>query len=226
MLRKPISREPELGGRWTVSYVDVLTLLLVLFMAISAQAVRLQLNRAQPAPEPAAPAESPKTPPARQALLEAQAKLEEFGLHPTLETRGLVISLPQAVLFPPGSDEVAASAYPVVEQIAQVLLSIPNPVCLVGHADAVPIHNRRFRNNWELSAARSLRLLELLVNRYGVPEWRLSTAGYGSQRPRDTNETAQGRAANRRVEIVILDAEEQAAAGEPEPEELTTDSGP
>lgn len=220
MLRRTISREPELSGRWTVSYVDVLTLLLVLFMAISAQAVRLQLSRARPLPEPVSPA----PPPARKALLEAQAKLEEFGLQPSLETRGLVISLPQAVLFPSGSDEVAASAYPVVEQIAQVLLSIPNPVCLVGHADAAPIHNRRFRNNWELSAARSLRLLELLVNRYGVPEWRLSTAGYGSQRPRDTNETAEGRAANRRVEIVILDEAEPPAASEPGLENPITDS--
>lgn len=222
MLPRTNSREPELSGRWTVSYVDVLTLLLVLFMAISAQAVRLQLSRVRPQPEPVPPA--PEPPPARQALLEAQAKLEEFGLQPSLEGRGLVISLPQAVLFPPGSDEVAASAYPVVEQIAQVLLSIPNPVCLVGHADAVPIHNRRFRNNWELSAARSLRLLELLVNRYGVPEWRLSTAGHGSQRPRDTNETAQGRAANRRVEIVILDEEDPSGASEPGPEEPATDS--
>jgi chemotaxis protein MotB len=116
-----------------------------------------------------------------------------------------VVSLPQAVLFPPGTDEIVEAAYPVVEQIAEVLQSIPNPVCLVGHADALPIHNRRFRNNWELSAARSLRLLELLVNRYGIPEWRLSTAGYGSQRPRDSNESPEGRAANRRVEIVILD---------------------
>jgi chemotaxis protein MotB len=75
----------------------------------------------------------------------------------------------------------------------------------VGHADTIPIHNRRFSNNWELSAARSLNLLALLTTEYGIPESRLSIQSYGSNRPLDSNETETGRAANRRVEILILD---------------------
>jgi len=75
---------------------------------------------------------------------------------------------------------------------------------LVGHADAVPIHNRRFRNNWELAAARSLRLLELLGRDGGIEESRLSVASYSSFDPKETNNTPDGRASNRRVEIVIL----------------------
>jgi chemotaxis protein MotB len=75
----------------------------------------------------------------------------------------------------------------------------------VGHADAVPIHSRRFKNNWELAAARSLRLLELLAHEGGIGEERLSVASYSSFDPKDTNDTADGRASNRRVEIVILD---------------------
>ena len=69
----------------------------------------------------------------------------------------------------------------------------------------MPIHNRRFDNNWELSAARSLRLLELLSSRYGIAESRLSVSSYGSWSPRSTNATEEGRAENRYVEIVILD---------------------
>jgi chemotaxis protein MotB len=92
-----------------------------------------------------------------------------------------------------------------VSKIADVLRDIPNHVSLVGHADAVPIHNRRFRNNWELSAARGLALLDLLSNRYGIAESRLSVASDGSYRPKSPNDTPDGRASNRRVEIVILD---------------------
>jgi chemotaxis protein MotB len=93
----------------------------------------------------------------------------------------------------------------MVEQIAAVLREIPNKVTLIGHADAVPIHNRRFKNNWELAGARSLRLLELLAQDGGIDESRLSVASDSSFDPKDTNDTPDGRAKNRRVEIVILD---------------------
>jgi chemotaxis protein MotB len=75
----------------------------------------------------------------------------------------------------------------------------------VGHADAIPIHNQRFKSNWELSAARSLNLLALLASQYGIDETRLSIQSYGSYSPRNSNDTVDGRAENRRVEILILD---------------------
>jgi len=80
-------------------------------------------------------------------------------------------------------------------------------VRLVGHADSTPIHNRRFRSNWELSIARSQSILELLSSRYGIAEQRLSLASYGTFRPAASNDTPDGRASNRRVEFIILDAE-------------------
>jgi len=86
-----------------------------------------------------------------------------------------------------------------------VLRDVPNQVSLIGHADSIPIHNRRFKNNWELSAARGLRLLETLNSRFGIPESRLSVSSDGANRPRSSNDTPNGRAENRRVEIVILD---------------------
>ena len=86
-----------------------------------------------------------------------------------------------------------------------MLRDIPNRVRLIGHADTVPIHNRRFGNNWELSMARSRKILALLAGRYAVPESRLSVASYGPYRPAAPNDTSDGRAKNRRVEIVILD---------------------
>jgi chemotaxis protein MotB len=120
-----------------------------------------------------------------------------------------VISLPQAVLFLSGDDHIAPAALPMVSQIADVLSSVPNKVALVGHSDSIPIHNKRFQNNWELSAARSVNLLEVLSKRYGIDESRLSVQSYGSNDPKDSNETEAGRAENRRVEILLLDESAQ-----------------
>ena len=180
--------------RWMVSYMDVLTILLIFFVAAAAQS-------AVPRPEP------PKieVPPPQPIVSEPQRKLESLGLDLKREARGLVISLPQTILFSSGDDKITSEAQPLVEQIAAVLRALPNKVILVGHADAVPIHNRRFKNNWELAAARSLRLLELLGRDGGINESRLSVASYSSFDPKDSNETPDGRASNRRVEIVIVD---------------------
>ena len=193
--------------RWMVSYMDVLTILLIFFVAIAARSLdhpkpKSEAAAAAPkAPEPPRPA----VPEGRQKLLEAQKNLEREGLDLRMEPRGLVISIPQAVLFPSGADRVSPQAFPMVARIAGVLRGIPNPVSLVGHADTVPIHNRHFRDNWDLSAARSLNLLEVLSHRYGIDESRLSVASFGSYRPAGPNDTPDGRARNRRVEIVILD---------------------
>jgi chemotaxis protein MotB len=178
--------------RWMVSYMDVLTILLIFFLAAAAQTVH-----SQPAPTPPRPAGTPEP-----SLL--QQKLAALKLDVKRETRGLVISLPQRVLFASGDDAIGAKARPMIGEIAAILAGVPNKVTLIGHADAMPIHNQRFKNNWELAAARGLRLLELLA-KDGIPEARLSVSSYSSYDPRDTNSTEDGRASNRRVEIVIWD---------------------
>lgn len=180
--------------RWMVSYMDILTILLIFFVAAAAQSTI-------PHPVEKAVEKTPEPP----RLAEPQRKLATLGFDLKMEPRGLVISLPQTILFASGDDAISPQARPIVEEIAQVLRQIPNKVTLVGHADAVPIHNRRFRNNWELAGARSLRLLELLNQDGGIEESRLSVASDSSFDPRDTNDTPDGRARNRRVEIVILD---------------------
>ena len=220
---KPLYLKPEHGGqreRWLISYTDFVTILLILFVAIAAQGLHSMqpppkpVPAAKPAPPPrpaASPQEAAKpAPPARDpVLVQALEKLRAQGLDSHLEPRGLVISLPQAVLFPSGEDRIVADALPLVSRIADVIASVPNKVALVGHADSVPIHNKRFQNNWELSSARSVQLLELLSTRYGIPESRLSVQSYGSNDPKDSNDTESGRAENRRVEILLLDESPQ-----------------
>ena len=199
--------------RWMVSYVDVLTIVLVFFLVAAAKLPKVVPAPAPP-PRPLPAVVPPPAPPApappvvdrpRTDLLRAEQRLQDRGLKPTLEARGLVISLPQAILFGAGADKVSPRAYSTVGAIAEVLRAIPNEVRLIGYADTVPIHTRRFRSNWDLSMARSQRILELLSSRYGIAESRLSIASYGPYRPAAPNDTADGRASNRRVEIVILD---------------------
>jgi chemotaxis protein MotB len=127
--------------------------------------------------------------------------------------RGLAISFTQAALFPSGGDEIAQETYPSIRKIAEAMQKIPNPARMEGHTDAIPIHNSRFRSNWELSAARSIALLES-IKTFGVAQDRLSIGGYGDTDPVDDNNTEQGRAKNRRVDIIVLN--QMGLKGEPE----------
>ncbi len=206
MSPKYFQREIAGRDRWMISYLDVLTILLIFFVALAAQNFQRPQPAlaAAPAPLPAPIAKADPLPEPQQTLLQAQQRLADHGLDMRMEPRGLVISLPQAILFSSGEDRVASDALPIVSRIADVLRDIPNEVSLIGHADAVPIHNRYFKSNWDLSAARGLRLLELLSRKYGIAEARLSVASYGPYRPNGPNDTPEGRAHNRRVEIVIL----------------------
>jgi chemotaxis protein MotB len=142
-----------------------------------------------------------------------QQEIQSGRLALRMTSRGLTISFTQAALFPSGEDEVAADFYPTIQKIANAMNKVPNPVRAEGHTDSVPIHNSRFRSNWELSAARSIALMELFT-KYGVARERFSIAGYADTAPIDKNDSEEGRRKNRRVDIVVLN--ENGAKGEPD----------
>lgn len=144
---------------------------------------------------------------------ELKKEIEAGDIQINMEPRGLVVSFKQAALFPSGEDAVSPKAYAGLEKVAAAVEKLPNPIRLEGHTDAVPIRTARFRSNWELSAARSIAVMELLVTRCGLARERLSIAGYADTAPVASNDTEEGRARNRRVDIVILN--EQGVLGEP-----------
>ncbi len=151
----------------------------------------------------------------RQDLSESLSQLkrglqEELGagkVKVTLESRGLIISLRESAFFASADDAVAPASIPTLAKIAAVIRDLPNAVRLEGHTDSIPIHNSRFRSNWELSSARAIAMLELLRERFQIPTARMSIAGYAENAPADTNGTPEGRAHNRRVDVVVLSAE-------------------
>jgi chemotaxis protein MotB len=110
------------------------------------------------------------------------------------------------ILFPSGSAKLADSAVDIIERLGDVLGPYPNPIRVEGHTDNKPIKTAVFYSNWELSAARAGSVVRVLSS-HGVSPNRLAVVGYGEQRPLQTNDTAEGRNANRRVVVVILSTE-------------------
>ena len=100
----------------------------------------------------------------------------------------------------------AGTAEAAVGRIAKLLNDQSNNIRIEGHTDNVPIHNAQYTSNWELSTARATEMTRLFITRYNLPASRLSAAGYAEYHPVAGNATAEGRAQNRRVDIVVLAA--------------------
>jgi len=112
------------------------------------------------------------------------------------------------ILFPSGSAQLAPNAVDVIQRLGGTLAPFPNPIRVEGHTDNKPIKTVAFFSNWELSAARAGSVVRVLQGQ-GVDPGRLAVIGYGEQRPVQSNDTEQGRNANRRVVVVILSTELQ-----------------
>jgi chemotaxis protein MotB len=148
-------------------------------------------------------------------LLEKELKpeIQSGAVELHMEARGLAISFKQAALFQSGSDELLASAIKTIGRVGAALLKVPNAVRVEGHTDNQPISNLRFRSNWDLSAARAISVLDLLTSKFSVPRSRMSIGGYADVAPVAENNSDEGRARNRRVDVVILS--DFGAAAEP-----------
>jgi chemotaxis protein MotB len=144
---------------------------------------------------------------------ELKKEIDEGKIEISMQPRGMVVSFTQAALFPSGQDAISPDAYGALEKVAAAIDKIPNPVRLEGHTDSVPINTPRFHSNWELSSARSIALLELFRDKFNVPRERMSIAAYADNAPLASNDTEEGRARNRRVDIVVLN--EQGMVAEP-----------
>ncbi|NNF39646.1 MAG: OmpA family protein [Gemmatimonadetes bacterium] len=133
-----------------------------------------------------------------------QSLIDAGRLSVAIDRGRMVIQLPQDILFESGSATLGSDGRSTLAEVAEVLADIDDRSFQVeGHTDDVPIATARFPSNWELSTARALSVVRLLVDR-GVNPMTLSGAGYGEFRPVADNGDAQGRRQNRRIEIVML----------------------
>ena len=135
-------------------------------------------------------------------------KLNEAGLADVTEvemtSRLIRINLSAPVLFYSGGDELGGGARELLKPIGYLLKNLEgNDIVIEGHTDSVPIKSGKWKTNWQLSAARANAVMEFLNSEIKLPNERMVAAAYGEYRPVAGNDTARGRAKNRRIEIAV-----------------------
>jgi chemotaxis protein MotB len=138
-------------------------------------------------------------------------EIERQEVNLRLTPEGFVISLHELGFFDSGEAQLAPGAEDKLKKIASVLMQYGLDMRVEGHTDNVPIHNDKFNSNWDLSTARAMAVSMMLVNESGVDPKRMSIAGYAQYHPVASNDTPEGRKANRRVDIVIVSVYHQPA---------------
>lgn len=148
----------------------------------------------------------------QQALSEIQDSVEEYIAVNALEKQfatkltdeGLLVTIRENILFDMGQADVKTEYRQIAEDIADLLVfDPPRNVVITGHTDDIPISSSEFSSNWELSVMRSVNFLKILVQNNTIDPLYFSAKGYGEFKPVASNETAAGRAQNRRVEVLI-----------------------
>jgi chemotaxis protein MotB len=147
-----------------------------------------------------------------QSLQDAQEAIQK-ALNPeiqhqevtmTMRREGLVVSLKEMGFFDSGSATIRPGSLDAISRLAEVLKQRPENLRIEGHTDNIPIHNSHFASNWELSTSRATEMVRVLMTQYGLAAEHLSAAGYAEFHPVSSNDTAEGRAQNRRLDVVIL----------------------
>ncbi|MBB2928742.1 OmpA/MotB family protein [Paraburkholderia silvatlantica] len=194
------------SGRWLISYADLITTLMVLFLALYAmQLARHRESEIRTAAQPANTAAAvEKMPAADQALLAALATLRQRGeITIVPAARGVEIGINAKILFNAGDATLLPESLGVLSRIAEVLRATPTGNILVeGHTDSTPISNAKFASNWELSSARAGAVVRYLVER-GIEPHRLAAIGRADNFPLVAGNDPAGRALNRRVTLIV-----------------------
>ncbi len=222
------TRRHENVDRWLLTYADMITLLVALFIMLYsmsavnqekfgalAQSMRREFQALPEQDGGKVVGTGSIVDPVEQQVSRLQQFLQEKGLQSQVrirhEERGLVISLlSDGTLFDLGSADLKPSAKQVLDQVAEALRALPNPVLIEGHTDNLPIRTAQYPSNWELSAARAARVLRYLVQKGGIPAERLIAVGYADTRPLVPNRSPANRAQNRRVDIAVLKTSQNA----------------
>ncbi|MCA9821639.1 MAG: OmpA family protein [Dehalococcoidia bacterium] len=234
MSRKaPEPAHAENHERWIVSYADMVTLLFALFVVLYAisdtnpeklEVVRTSLDRAfdvgvltsTDGASPVFEGGGGLAPSLADLKLNSLKIVTEdlttfasdTGIIGKVQVRGsadgVTISLADDLLFASGSAALRPGSQDVLQRLAALLNEMPNEIRVEGHTDTVPVNSDEYATNWELSTARATTVLRYLTDEAGVDPARMSVAGYADTRPVGDNSTPEGRALNRRADIVIV----------------------
>ncbi len=131
------------------------------------------------------------------------ALIKKGEVNVSLQPLGVVIDVNETLLFRSGKADLTPDALPLIDQIAKILADLHYQIQVNGFTDNVPIHNALFDSNWDLSATRAVSVVKRFVAA-GIDPTLLVGAGFGEYHPIATNSTPEGKAANRRVSIVVV----------------------
>jgi len=207
--RIPREADTENRDRWLISYADFITLMFPFFAALYAMStvdkgkveqLSGSLREAFRVIEKPIAVKDPAKDTFTEEIREIIATSE--GITVRKDPRGTVITFSEKTLFPSGSAEVRQDAEAVLQRVSKVLGTVQRHIIIEGHTDNRPITGTRYASNWELSTARAASVLHVFISR-GLDPNRFSLSGYGEFRPVGKNDSDEGRARNRRVEVVI-----------------------
>lgn len=137
-----------------------------------------------------------------EQLLHEQEMDTTIGIE--VDSEGIYLDIKDSILFSSGSAEVRGSGKDTLNNLAELINQVDNEVIIEGYTDDVPMSNEQYESNWELSTSRAVSVLRYLSEEKAVDPARLSARGYGEHHPIVPNDSAENRAENRRVNIVIL----------------------
>lgn len=220
------NNETDYGKSWLLTYSDMITLVLcffIIFFTFSAEEAsmleNIKENLSEEVQELSEENEELKN---KQEALKKQLfgmevkgekddfikYLEENELMDSVEIatgeRGVVVRFKDGILFGSGEAELSTSGDGILEEIALKIKEVNNSIVIEGFTDNIPIRNSSYPSNWELSTDRAIGVAKYFIDEMDIAEERVSVSGHGEQKPIDTNETKEGRANNRRIEITIL----------------------
>jgi chemotaxis protein MotB len=201
--------EQEDTHRWLISYADFITLMFTFFAALYALSTMdmAKIERFSGSLKQAFKVIDEPIPlyeDRNKAVVEDIKKLitDVSGMSVKSDLRGVVVTFSDAVLFASGSAELKQEVSDMLEKLSKVLNTAPGRITIEGHTDNVPISSGKYTSNWELSTARAGSVLHFFIAK-GLDPNRFSIAGYAEYRALASNETEEGKAKNRRVELVI-----------------------
>lgn len=200
--------EDEKHERWLISWADFLTLLFTFFVALyalstidqkKAEDLTVSLRTVFKIIEPPIKTEIQK-PEVIKELEKALSQYPEISIKES--QRGYIITIQDSILFNSGEYELNEKSKQALDKIISAIRMLPYKISIEGHTDNVPVKSSVIRSNWDLSALRALSILYYFKDS-GISPDRLSATGFGEYRPIADNDTEEGRAKNRRVEIVL-----------------------
>lgn len=120
------------------------------------------------------------------------------------EDRGVVLQLDETILFDPGKADLMKKSQNVLNMVTKIVKDLPNDVLIEGNTDDIPMFNKEFQSNWELSTARAVSVVKYFVSEKKLDPTRFSVKGYGEYKPLVKNNSTKNRTINRRVDILIV----------------------